>query len=317
MKKIIWLLTTLFFLVAGCQPAPSLPSTPTPLPPTATPSPEPPVVTATYTSLPPTDNSTPTANPPTPRPNLPVDPAASDVWKRSTDGMTMVYIPAGEFVIGSEAEDPCAHLDEQPKHKVYLNQYWIDQTEVTNAQYQKCVKAGMCVEPASCGQGESTYQDALKSDYPVTCLTWDEVGVYCGWVGGRLPTEAQWEKAARGTAELKYPWGNEFESTNCNSEEGGIEGPMPVGSYSLQGNSPYGLMDVSGNVWEWTADWYDIGYYSKASSQNPTGPKSGEHRSLRGGSWYANYCSVRTSYRYYDLPYGRSTGVGFRCVVVP
>jgi formylglycine-generating enzyme required for sulfatase activity len=231
--------------------------------------------------------------------------------------MTMLYIPAGEFTMGSEPEDPCAHLDEQPKHKVYLDPYWIDQTEVTNGQYQLCVKAGSCPEPPVCGVGESTYQDATKSLHPVTCLIWDEATLYCEWIGGRLPTEAQWEKAARGTEEYKYPWGTNFESSKCNSQEGSLDGPQAVGSFSPEGDSPFGLQDMAGNVWEWTRDWYDIEYYGRAPSENPGGPAAGERRSLRGGSWYANDCSVRTSYRYYDVPQGRSPGVGFRCVIVP
>ena len=309
MKKRLLYITSLVIFFSECSPAPASLFTVTPLPSRATQTPLPPPSTAT---LPP--SPTVFARP---KLDLPIDPEAGDLWERPGDGMMMAFITAGKFTIGSEPEDPCAHLDEQPIHEVYLDDFWIDQTEVTNTQYKKCVTAGLCLEPTVCGSGEWTYQDPLKNEYPVTCLTWDETQAYCGWIGGRLPSEAQWEKAARGTEENKFPWGNEFDAAKCNSQESEIDGPRPVGSYSPQGDSPYGLMDVAGNVWEWTGDWYDIDYYGIATSQDPRGPKTGDRRSLRGGSWYANYCSVRTSYRYYDVPNGRSTGVGFRCVVVP
>jgi formylglycine-generating enzyme required for sulfatase activity len=304
MNKTIFLITPLILLAVGCS------SSSTQITPTAIPSIEQPQPTPTLTILPTTET-------PLPAPELPPDPGDNKVWKRTADGMVMLYIPAGEFTMGSEPEDPCAHPDEQPKHEVFLDPYWIGQTEVTNAQYQACVEAGICQEPTSCGSGEFSYQDPTKDQFPVSCLTWEEAGAYCAWIGGRLPSEAQWEKAARGSDYLKFPWGNEFDQTRCNSQESDLDGPLAVGSYSPEGDSPFGLQDMAGNVWEWTRDWYDIEYYGKAPRDNPGGPVGGERRSLRGGSWYANYCSVRTSYRYYDVPHGRSTGVGFRCVILP
>jgi formylglycine-generating enzyme required for sulfatase activity len=230
------------------------------------------------------------------------------------DGMTMVYVPAGEFIMGSTNSDPEIHKDEQPQHSVTLDAFWIDRTEVSNGQYRSCVDAGVCTPP-TCDWGENTYDDATRDDYPVACVNWKEVQAYCAWVGGHLPTEAQWEKAARGTTGLRYPWGEVFDPNLCNSEEAGIGEPLPVGQYSPAGDSPYGVADMAGNVWEWVTDYYDIGYYATAPSENPTGPAGGERRSVRGGSWYGNYNNARTAYRYYDVPYGRSSGVGFRCVL--
>ena len=304
MKRIFYSLIIGLILITGCQQDQTqlLPTT---------------ILVTEQPPPSPTSTVPPTTATLTPAPEMPPDPEEYNIWQRSADSMVMVYIPAGEFTMGSEPEDPCAHLDEQPKHKVFLDSYWIDQNEISNAQYKICYDAGYCQEPTPCGSEEFTYQDLNKGHYPVTCLTWEEAGLYCQWIGGRLPTEAQWEKAARGTDYLKYPWGNEFDQARCNSQESELEGPVPVGSYSPEGDSPYGLQDMAGNVWEWTRDWYDIEYYGRAPSDNPSGPMGGERRSLRGGSWYANDCSVRTSYRYYDVPYGRSPGVGFRCVIQP
>jgi formylglycine-generating enzyme required for sulfatase activity len=291
--------------------SPTLAPTETPAPPTKTPLPPTPTpVPPTATPLPPT----PTPAPPTATPSPPSEAVLGDTWLRPADGMVLVYVPAGEFKMGSVESEPCAHLDELPQHAVYLDGFWIDQTEVSNAQYQQCVEAGLCSPPV-CDWGEPTYDDATKGDYPVTCVNWDEARTYCEWAGGRLPTEAQWEKAARGTDERGYPWGNEFDENRCNSSESGIGETTPVKSYSPEGDSPYGAADMAGNAYEWVTDWYDIGYYAASPSQNPTGPRGGKGRGLRGGNWYGDHCNARTSYRYYDVPHGRSNGIGFRCVV--
>jgi formylglycine-generating enzyme required for sulfatase activity len=282
------------------QPAPkstSVPPTITKLPPSKTP-------------LPPT----PTQIQPTATPAPPGDPVLGDEWGRPTDDMVMSFIPAGEFEMGSTESNPCGHLDEFPQHIVYLDGYWIDQTQVTSAQYRRCVDNEGCEAPASCGWGAGTYDEESKVDHPVVCVTWEEARTYCAWAGGRLPTEAQWEKAAQGGDGRAYPWGEEFDAGKCNSGESGINEPTPVRLYSPGGDSPYGLADMAGNVWEWMIDWYDIDYYAKASSQNPTGPAAGDRKALRGGSYYGDLCNARTTYRYYDIPYGRGPGVGFRCV---
>ena len=277
------------------------PSTPTLLSPTPSNSPAPTKVsTETPTTI--------LAHPPSAS-------APGETWTRPNDGMTVIYVPEGRFEMGSEEEDPCSHLDEYPLHTVYLDAFWIDQTEVTNTQYSRCVEVGACASPPTCDRGELTYEEPSKGNYPVACVSWDEAQNYCAWVGGRLPTEAEWEKAAGGTDGRKYPWGNEFDLNKCYSLEAEIEGPVPVGNYSPIGDGPYGLVDMSGNVWEWVQDWYDIGYYPRASSTNPGGPGGGDNRSVRGGSWYGDKCSTCVSYRYYNSPRSRSPGVGFRCAV--
>jgi formylglycine-generating enzyme required for sulfatase activity len=321
---ITMLMLALIILLSGCgtslsNPTPTLVSpasptlapTATPVPPTETPLPPTPTpVPPTATPLPPTPTPSPTSTPPSP----PSEAVLEDTWLRPADGMVMVYVPAGRFNMGSVESEPCAHLDEFPQHAVYLDGFWIDQTEVTNAQYQQCVDAGLCSPPV-CDWGEPTYDDVTKGDYPVTCVNWDEARTYCEWAGGRLPTEAQWEKAARGTDERGYPWGNEFDENRCNSGESGIGETTPVKSYSPEGDSPYGAADMAGNAYEWVIDWYDIEYYATSPSENPTGPRGGEGRGLRGGNWYGDHCNARATYRYYDVPHGRSNGVGFRCVV--
>ncbi len=290
MARSVGLVVFSIILLAGCQAAPTEipPPTDTPPPPTAT--------------------ALPTVA-------SPADAQLSDTWSRPADGMQMIYIPAGRFVMGSTEADPCAHLDEFPRHTVSLDAYWIDRTEVTNAQYQACVETGICQPATSCSWGEPTYENPAKADHPVVCVNWFSAGDYCAWVGGRLPTEAEWEYAARGADERRYPWGDEFDSELCNSSEAGIDETTPAGQFSPLGDSPFGLVDVAGNVWEWVTDWYEIGSYTHDKPSNPTGPKTGKGRALRGGSWYGDGCSVRTTYRYYNDPLDHSPGVGFRCVV--
>jgi eukaryotic-like serine/threonine-protein kinase len=219
------------------------------------------------------------------------------------DGMVLVYVPAGEFLMGSEDED--AWDDEKPEHLVYLDAYWIYQTEVTNRQYNQCIQAEVC---------SKTWHENPDDDYPVTSVFRRDGRKYCEWAGGRLPTEAEWEKAARGTDGRNYPWGNEpvtgehgnFCDVNCDEEWGypdttqddGYSQTAPVGSYPL-GASPYGALDMAGNVWEWVADGYDRDYYSTAPYRNPQGPKGGGYAELmRGGSWLNTADALRVTYRF-------------------
>ena len=267
----------------------------------------------------------PTARPtstPTSIPMSPDEPAAGDPMTRSKDGMEMVYVPAGAFEMGSDDGAD----DEQPVHKVTLDGYWIDRTEVTNAQYQVFVSAKGHRAPTRCDWGEPTYEDGNKSDHPVVCVSWDDASAYCEWAGGRLPTEAEWEKAARGTDGRVYPWGNEFDCAKGNFDDettldeyvvpGGVdcdgyERTAPVGSYAA-GASPYGALDMAGNVWEWVGDWY--GAYPGADQENPTGPATGEYRVLRGGSWSDNYpYALRGADRNVWRPGDTSYYLGFRC----
>jgi len=218
------------------------------------------------------------------------------------DGMTMVYVPAGEFEMGSEDGNP----DEQPVHTVYLDPYWIDQTEVTNTQYKLCVQAETCEAPS----GEY-YNDSDYADHPVVGVDWYDANNYCTWAGRRLSTEAQWEKAARGTDARTYPWGvgidcNKASYFDCKDIT------TPVGSHP-EGASPYGALDMAGNVWEWVADWYDESYYRNSSTSNPTGPASGDYRILRGGAWDTYGRNLRASYRFWYEEDLRFNSFGFRC----
>lgn len=240
---------------------------------------------------------------------------------RSQDDKAMAYVPAGEFLMGSDDSDPLASEDEIPQRLVYLDAFWVDQTEITNGEYQLCVEAGAC--------SQQRYQGRrfAGEDYPVVGVDWFQASDYCRWVGGRLPTEAEWEKAARGADGRTYPWGNAFDSSrlnfcdkNCIEDwrdmhaDDGYAYTAPVGSYP-EGVSPYGLLDMSGNVWEWTADWYAPDTYKIASDKNPTGPASGQQRVVRGGSWHYTGRNLRTTQRHRDLPTFRYDKIGFRCVM--
>ncbi len=260
--------------------------------PTATPVPEaatPTVtVTATATPMPLTATSTSTltlTKTPTPPTNTPT-PAPPG----------MVYVPAGEFIMGSDEGES----NEQPVHTVYLDAFYIDKTEVTNAQYRKCVEAGACDAPS----GTISY-------HPVVYVSWNDADAYCEWAGKRLPIEAEWEKACRGMDGRTYPWGEGIDCDHAQYGECG-GGTVPVESKS-KGVSPYGALDMAGNVWEWVADWYDSGYYSQSPGSNPSGPDSGEYRVHRGGSWGDNRESARCAYRAGLDPGLRGDRLGFRC----
>jgi len=273
----------------------------------------------------------------TPRPTAkesPVPSACTAVGQtrvRAADGMEMVCVPEAEFLMGSSDADPDAGDDEKPQHTVYLDGYWIDRTEVTNAQYRKCVEAGACQAPTTCDWGEPTYGDTSKANHPVVCVDWYRAQAYCAWAGGQLPTEAQWEKAARGVEGRIYPWGNAFDCARGNFDDetqidsyvvpggagcDGYDGTAPVGSFP-SGASPYGALDMAGNVWEWLADWYDSGYYAQSPSRNPSGPASGDIKVLRGGSWLYVVWYARAAARDSGAPDHRYDVVGFRCVVAP
>lgn len=226
-------------------------------------------------------------------------------------GREMVYVPAGEFIMGSEDGDS----DERPRHKVYLDAFYIDRYEVTNAQYKVCVEAKVCNPPGSNGSfsRDSYYGNPAYDDYPVIYVSWHDADTYCRWAGGRLPTEAEWEKAARGIDGRKYPWGNKWDTSKTNSRETTPGDTVAVGSYPA-GASPYGVLDMAGNVWEWCQDRYSANYYAGSPERNPQGPSSGNYRVARGGSW-ANYVmNVRAAFRFRIDPDVRSNLVGFRCV---
>ena len=184
---------------------------------------------------------------------------------------------------------------------------------MTNAQYGQCTAAGACARPEYADDG--AYNAAIQ---PVVGVAWNDATAYCAWAGGRLPTEAEWEKAARGTDGRRYPWGNqdatcEYTVMNDGSGDGCGQGkPWPVGSKAA-GASPYGALDMAGNVWEWVADWYAPDYYDRSPQPNPTGPDTGEFRAQRGGSWTDVQALTRCAYRGAFDPGYRLKNTGFRC----
>ena len=230
------------------------------------------------------------------------------------DGMELVYVPAGRFIMGSNDGEN----DERPAHEVYLDAYWIDKYEVTNAQYRYCVSAGKCDKPSNKLYYEY-YDNPGYANHPVVDVSWRNANDYCTWAGRRLPSEAEWEKAARGTDGRTYPWGNGSPSAsllNYNFNKRDTTVTTAVGSYP-NGVSPYGALDMAGNVWEWVADWYDASYYSKSPVGNPTGPSAGEDRVWRGGSWASNDSDVRSTTRGEIFPIYLNQTCGFRCAASP
>jgi serine/threonine-protein kinase len=230
---------------------------------------------------------------------------------RERDGAVMVYVPGGTFEMGStDGED-----DEKPVHTVTLDSFWIDRTEVTNAQYRHCVEDGACEAPTHCDWGDSTYGDESMVDFPVVCVDWYAAAAYCEWTGGRLPSEAEWEYGARGREGNLYPWGDdELDCDKANywyGEEGCVGNMTAVGSYA-DWASWCGAWDMAGNVWEWVDDWY--GTYPSAAQVDPTGPETGSLKALRGGAWYYGPDGVRSAHRAEKTPDVRYDGLGFRCV---
>jgi serine/threonine protein kinase len=236
---------------------------------------------------------------------------------RQADGIVMVYVPEGEFNMGDTTDQALAEcqnffndcqqswfIDEQPPHSVSLDAYWIDSTEVSISAYASCISAGACEPPISNSSNtrSSYFGNSQFADYPVINVSWFQAKAYCEWAGGRLPTEAEWEKAARSTDGRIYPWGNSMPTTR------------PVKSFTA-GISPYGLLNMSGNVTEWVNDWYGETYFSLLPQINPTGPDTGEYRILRGGSWYLNTNFIRSTNRDHRDPNIQRDHIGFRCAL--
>ncbi len=238
-----------------------------------------------------------------PSPNIPLDMKIS-----KTDGMTQVYVPEGEFIMGDNG-DPTAK--EYPVHPVYLDAFWMDKVEVTNAMYEPCVNSGACFPPVP--RLNPYYGKWAYRDLPVVYVNWYGAQKYCAWAGRRLPTEAEWEKAARGTEALYYTWGNSRANPRlANFAESLIGEPLPAYRYPL-GASPYGVLNMGGNVREWVADWFDGKYYLSSPYENPQGAETGTERSLRGGAYDANATDITTFRRYKHEPDSAGLSRGFRC----
>jgi formylglycine-generating enzyme required for sulfatase activity len=231
-----------------------------------------------------------------------------------------VYIPGGVFRMGDkDARDVKGLLNERPPHDVELTSFYMDAREVTNAQYQQCVQAGACTQPHYADdacydpmgrQIGAAFQNAAQ---PVVCVDWQQAKSFCEYADQRLPTEAEWEKAAAGPEGYMWSFGNAFDATQANTAENSQGIPVPVGSYPANG---YGLYDMSGNVSEWVEDQYDEAFYAKpeASRPNPVHHGSGAGtRVQRGGAWWHGIEGVRTTRRHWESPDEVSTLVGFRC----
>ncbi len=243
-------------------------------------------------------------------PNATSTPSIGSTWTAPTDGMVLVYVPAGDFVMGS---DQYGTGSSSPAHTVYLDAFWMDQTEVTNAMYTQCVAAGKCAPPTKKDSNThpSYYVDAQFNDFPVIFVNWDMANAYCTWAGRRLPTEAEWEKAARGTDERIYPWGNSIDCTYTNYANC-VGDAVAVASFESD-KSLYGVYDMAGNLKEWVLDWYDENYYKKSPGTNPPGPDTGNFRVLRGGSFGSDGLMARAVYRFREKPSASSYSFGFRC----
>jgi len=305
--------------------------------PRATPAPETPA---------PVFTQPPATEAPTEAPTRAPTQAPTAIQDEITDaqGVPMRLVPAGEFTMGGTADtaySECQKLyiggtcdrswftDEEPAHTVYLDDFYMDKYEVSNAAYRDCVNTGACQPPTDTSSYTRTsyYGNSSYDDYPVLYVTWDMANTYCEWRGGRLPTEAEWEKTARGPDGRLYPWGNTFDGNNANfcdencsfdwankSYDDGYADTAPVSAYS-SGVSVYGIFNLAGNVWEWVADWYDSSYYTNSPSSNPMGPSSGDSRAVRGGSWVYDGYVLRPAFRSRGDPSDSNNYLGFRCAL--
>jgi serine/threonine-protein kinase len=237
-----------------------------------------------------------------------------------------VFVPAGEFWLGCDPANsggyPCTGA---PVHVEYLDAFYIDRTEVTNLAYAQCVAAGSCTPPYrnSSALRPSYYGNPAYANYPVTWVDYNQAIAFCQWAGKRLPTEAEWQKAARGPDDTRpYPW--RAEAPNC-ALANFWPGPGCVGDTSAVGShpdgaSPYDALDMAGNVWEWVGDWWQHDFYSSSPATNPSGPATGVDKVLRGGGWniYDLGSSLRAASRGHTNPdYPYSAVIGFRCAAAP
>ena len=274
-----------------------------------------------------------------------IGPIVGDMWQRPTDKMDMVFVPAGEFSMGSDremakyAQQLCREsggdmaiatckfaifADEQPAHLVNLDSFWLDKTEISNRQYRMCVEVGVCVQPPlnSSFSREKYYDNPVYEDYPVVNVDFFMASTYCSWADARLPTEKEWEYSARGMENLIFPWGNTFEKSRLNYCDVGCDGlsdstfndgypdTAPVGAFP-SGASWVGAVDMAGNVREWVSDTYT--YYQTGVVVNQSGMDTEELHIPRGGSWYDKPDDVRSANRGGELPDYFRHNLGFRC----
>jgi formylglycine-generating enzyme required for sulfatase activity len=225
------------------------------------------------------------------------------------DGIIMVYIPAGEFTMGSND----GKKNEKPPHKVNLGGYWIGKTEVTVKQFRAFANAKNYVTQAESGGKENWKKSSFEHEnHPVVWVSWNDANAYCQFMSEskgfqfKLPTEAQWEKAARGNDARKYPWGNQKPDKNLSNIKTCLVGSYPKGA------SPYGVLDMAGNVWEWCSDWYSKDYYRNAPRENPKGPSNGLTHVIHGGSWYGRAKYIHCSLRYHEKASYSTFILGFR-----
>lgn len=253
--------------------------------------------------------------PPTPTRTL--EPEAGAIRLSPIDGMAQVYIPSGQFYMGKDAPDGIISGDNQPRRQIFLDGYWINQTTVTNLKYSQCVAAGACGFPCS-PETNPPYYDPAYANHPVVYVSWMDAQRYCEWAGGSLPSEAQWERAAGGSGNRLFAWGNDEPAENLANVNGFRPSTTVVGSYP-DGVSPFGVFDMGGNVREWVADWYDPNYYRVAPQRNPVNmgaPANSENESakvLRGASWNDPWEQSQISRRYAHRPDSPGNNRGFRC----
>ncbi len=284
-------------------------------------------LTATQNAM----NQMATANAQTSTPQATATPAAMSIHaagetRVDAKGVSQVWVSAGCFQMGSDpAKDKEAQPDEQPQHEVCLTQgYWLDAYEVTNEAYQKFIDDGGYTKEqywsaegwqwAQSNEGPQDYNGFTGPKQPRVGVTWYEADAYARWRGGRLPTEAEWEYAARGPKAFIYPWGDRYDKNNLNA--GDTLGHTTYVGHDPSGTSWVGAYEMAGNVWEWVNDWYSDSYYGQKVKDDPPGPASGEFRGVRGGSWLDDQSRARAAYRYWGLPAGRSNDLGFRVVTV-
>jgi formylglycine-generating enzyme required for sulfatase activity len=243
--------------------------------------------------------------------SLKPDESVGEAFQTDPREIPMALVPAGEFTMGSTLK-----ADEKPVHRVSLDAFYMDKYHVTVGQYAKYLEATGAEAPPEW----DIMNQPRHQKRPVVNVSWWDAATYCKWAGKRLPTEAEWEKAARGTDGRLYPWGNE-PPTRLHANFGKKEWAyhmalVPVGMFEM-GKSPYGIYDMAGNAWEWVNDWYDHDYYKKSPMKNPQGPATGKSKVVRGGNWLYVQEFLRSSFRFNADPSGRQFGYGFRCAKTP